>query len=188
MTVFLAMLAYSGYRYWQENRESGVTPAPVAGSYEESVQGASWDDIPQQEAIAVVGTTSGEQSAAAATAPDTAAEVAAQPGTTATDGLAAIPATEEPDRSATTAIPWKPDTGAAQPAAEVAPPPAEPAETETAEPAELTTSEPPPKPAAVANQPARPAQPQPGYGYYPPQPNWQQPYYQPGYPQQYPAR
>jgi hypothetical protein len=212
MTVFLAMLAFSGYQYWQENRDSGVTAPPVAGSYKESVQGAAWDDIPQQEAIAVVGTTPGETSAPAATTPGNAAGVAAQPDTTATDELASTPATAPPG-SAIETTPWTPDTGsaqpaadvmpaqadrtaieAAQPAANVAPPPADQAAIETAEPAEVTTGEPPePKAATVVTQPARPAQPQPGYGapgygYYPPQPNWQQPYYQPAYPQQYPAR
>ncbi|MGD8630004.1 MAG: hypothetical protein PVG72_04660 [Gammaproteobacteria bacterium] len=213
MTVFLALLAYTGYNYWQENRDSGVTAPPVAGSYKESTQGAAWDDIPQQQAIAVVGTTTGEAPAPAATTPDNAAEVAAQPDATATDELASTPARETPG-SAIETTHWKPDTGAAQPAADVvpppadqaaieaaqptadvAPPPAEQAAIETAEPAAaVTTSEPPqPKAAAVVTQPARPARPQPGYGapgygYYPPQPNWQQPYYQPAYPQQYPAR
>jgi hypothetical protein len=195
MTVFLALLAYSGYHYWQENRDSGVTAPPVAGGYQESLQGSdtAWDDIPQQDAIAVVGTTPGEESAPAAATPDTAAEVAAQPDTAAPEEPAATAATQPPASTIET-IPWKPDTGTAQPAVDVVPAPAEQAEIETAEPAELTSSEPPaPQAETVVTQPARPAQPQPGYGapgygYYPPQPNWQQPYYQPAYPQQYPAR
>jgi hypothetical protein len=193
VTVFLAMLAFSGYQYWQENRDSGVTEPPLAGSYKESVQGAAWDDIPQQEAIAVVGKTTGEEPAPAATAPGNAAEVAAQPDKSATDELASTPATQPPG-SAIETTPWKPDTGTAQPAADVVPQPADQAASETAEPAEIKTSEPPqPKAAAAVTQPARPAPPQPGYGapgygYYPPQQNWQQPYYQPAYPQQYPAR
>lgn len=193
MTVFLALLAFSGYRYWQENRDSGVTAPPVAGSYQQSVQGAAWDDIPQQEAIAVVGTAGGEQSAPAATTPGDAAEVAAPQDTTPAAELADTPATETPG-SAIKTIPWEPDTTTAEPAADAAPPQVERAEMETAEPATSTTSEPsPPQAAPVVTQPARPVQPQPGYGapgygYYPQQPNWQQPYYQPAYPQQYPAR
>jgi len=193
MTVFLALLAFSGYHYWQENRDSGVTAPPVAGTYKESVQGAAWDDIPQQEAIAVVGTTGGEEAAPAAATIDNTAEVAAQPDTNAAAGPAGTPATQPPG-PAIEAATWKPDTGTALPAADVAPPQADQAEIITAEPAEVSGGEPPPPQAApVVTQPARPVQPQPGYGapgygYYPPQPNWQQPYYQPAYPQQYPAR
>jgi hypothetical protein len=193
MTVFLALLAFSGYRYWQENREPGVTAPPVAGDFRESVQGAAWDDIPQQDAIAVVGTAAGEQAAPDATTPDNAAEVAVQQDTTAPEEPAGTPATEPPG-SAISTIPWEPDTAAAEPAADVESLPADQEEMQTAEPAVSTTSEPPPpETPAVVTQPARPVQQQPvygapGYGYYPPQPNWQQPYYQPAYPQQYPAR
>jgi hypothetical protein len=193
MSVFLALLSFSGYRYWQENRDSGMTAPPVAGSYKESVQGAAWDDIPQQDAIAVVGTTTGEASVPAAMTPGNAAEAAVQSGTTAADEPASTPATEPPAAAIKTTT-WEPDTGTAEPVVDVAPAPTGQAEIETAEPAELTTSEPPaPQAATAVTQPARPAVPQPGYGapgygYYPPQPNWQQPYYQPAYPQQYPAR
>ena len=189
-TVFLALLAFSGYRYWQDNRDTGVAAPPVAGSYSETVQSADWADIPQQEAIAVVDATTSEQSAPAAPAPDKAADVAAQSDTMVTDGFANTPATETPGHAATE------DTGntAIQETAEAAQPPAAQAEMETLAPAEIIASEPPqPQTPAVVAPPARPVQPQPsygtpGYGYYPQQPNWQQPYYQPGYPQQYPAR
>jgi hypothetical protein len=193
MTAFLALLAFSGYRYWQENRDSGVTAPPVAGSFNERVQGATWDDIPKQEAIAVVGTASGEQAEPVAKTPDTAAGVAVQQDTAETGEPAATAAMETPG-PAIQAIPREPETVTAEPAVDAAPPPADRAETQTAEPAELTTSEPPPpETTTVVTQPARPVQPQPGYGapgygYYPRQPNWQQPYYQPAYPQQYPAR
>jgi len=81
----------------------------------------------------------------------------------------------------------------------VAPAP-EQATVETPQPGEITTTgqslateatdSEPREPQAAAVQPAQP-QPRygtPGYGYYPQQPNWQQPYYRPAYPQQYPAR
>jgi len=183
MTVFLAMLAYSGYHYWQDNREPQVTAPPVTDSFTVGVESASYSDIPQQEAIAVVGTTTeGEQPASATTAPGQANEVPAQPDTSIDNGFAATTATDSPGSAADG------DTGVttAQPAAETAPSPAAQAEMKAAEPAEATAAE-----------PAQPAQPQPqpqprygapGYGYYPQQPNWQQPYYQPAYPQQYPAR
>jgi hypothetical protein len=197
-TVFLALLAFSGYRYWQDNRDSYVAAPPVAGSYSETVQDAAWDDIPQQEAIAVVGTTPGEQPAAAATTPEMTTEDAAQPDTTAVEGLATTAATESPGDTAA----GDSSVFAVQPAGETAPPQAgqtlqempEPAD--IAEPAEIVASEPAAQPgtaAGLAPPPVRPAQPQPrygapGYGYYPQQPNWQQPYYQPAYPPQYPAR
>jgi hypothetical protein len=193
MTVFLALLAFSGYRYWQENRDSGVTAPPVAGSYKESVQGAAWDDIPQQDAIAVVGTATGEPAEPVATTPENAAGVAMQQDTAETGEPAGTAAMETPG-SATKSIPREPDSFTAEPAVDVAPLPADRAETQTAEPAELTSSEPPPAETTTGvTQPARPVQPlpgygAPGYGYYPRQPNWQQPYYQPAYPQQYPAR
>lgn len=85
MTVFLALLAYSGYRYWQDNRDTYFAAPPVADSYRESAQSAGWDDIPQQEAIAVVGEKPGKPSAPAATAPGVEKEVATQGDTTAPD-------------------------------------------------------------------------------------------------------
>jgi hypothetical protein len=209
MTVFLLLLAFSGYRYWQENRESGVVaPPPTAGGYSSSVREADWDDIPQQSAIAVVGTSTGEQGTHAAPEPDDAARATPQTWTPAGSQAATAPST------AATAD----NTGsvAAQAAAETAPPP--PAETEMAtpqpagasadEPTQMATPQPAgtsadeptqtespaqPQAAAVATPPVSPAQRQPrygapGYGYYPQQPAWQQPYYQPGYPQQYPSR
>jgi hypothetical protein len=202
MTVFLAMLAYSGYHYWQDKRDSHVAPPPVADSFSQRVQDAAWDDIPQQEAIAVVGAPSGEQSAPAATAPEEAVPAPLQSDTTAAGGVAGTTAMEAPGPAAAGTS----GVDVVQPAANTAPPPAAQAEMETPEPAEVTASEPqepaaitaaepsqPPQAAAVVAPPARPVQQQPrygapGYGYYPQQPNWQQPYYQPARPPQYPAR
>jgi hypothetical protein len=191
MTVFLALLAYSGYRYWQDNRDTFMPGSPVAESYTESEQGAGWDDIPQQEAIAVVGEKPKTPSAPVATEPGVENAVATQGDTTAGDDLATGTQTQP---AGTTATPWEPDVSTAPPATDPAPVPAAQAEMETPEPADITATEPAqPEPAAVVAPPAQPAQPQPpygapGYGYYPQQPNWQQPYYRPGYPPQYPAR
>jgi hypothetical protein len=189
-TVFLAMLAFGGYRYWQDNRDTFVAAPPDTGNYTETKQSAAWDDVPQQEAISVIDATTSEQSAPATPAPDKAADVAAQSDTMFTDGFANTPATETTGYAATE------DSGntASQETAEAGQPPVAQSQMETPEPAEITAGEPPqPQTPAVAAPPTRPVQPQPGYGapgygYYPQQPNWQQPYYQPGYPQQYPAR
>jgi hypothetical protein len=203
VAVFLVMLAFSGYHYWQENRDSGVAaPPPVAGSYNGSAREADWGDIPQKSAIAVVGATREEQPATAATESARPAEVATQPENPAGYGFADSPVAEPPASAATM------DTGsmAVQPAVDTAPSPPAQAEMEAPQSAKITASQPPqageitasepqqPQATAVAAPPARPAQPQPrygapGYGYYPQQPNWQQqPYYQPAYQQQYPAR
>ncbi|MGD8618075.1 MAG: hypothetical protein PVH54_02695 [Gammaproteobacteria bacterium] len=213
MTVFLAMLAYSGYHYWMDKRDSHVAPPPVADSFSQRVQDAAWDDIPQQEAIAVVGAPSGEQSAPAATAPEEAAAAPLPSDTATAGGFASTTAMEAPGSAAAGTS----GVDVMQPAAIAAPPPAAQAEMETPEPAEATDSDVPesakvtdyeaPEPAAItatepsqppqaetaAAPPARPVQQQPrygapGYGYYPQQRNWQQPYYQPARPPQYPAR
>jgi len=195
MTVFLGLLAYSGYRYWQDNRDTFVAAPPEAGSFSESAQGAGWDDIPQQEAIAVVGEASGKPSAPAAAAPGIENEVAAQGDITAGDNIAPATLTQP---AGATPVPWEPDISTAQPESDSVPVPAVPAaqaEMETPEPADITATEPvqPQAAAVVAPPPAQPTLPQapygaPGYGYYPQQPNWQQPYYRPAYPPQYPAR
>jgi hypothetical protein len=194
-TVFVALLAFSGYRYWQDHRDSQVAAPPVAGSYSETVQDAAWDDIPQQEAIAVVGATPGEQPPPDATTPGMATGDSAQVNTdtvadpAATAAMAPTGSTSDGDS----------EVFAAQPAEETATPSTGRAVPETPEPADTATIEPAAQPesaAEVAPPPVRPAQPQPrygapgspGYGYYPQQPNWQQPYYQPAYPPQYPAR
>jgi hypothetical protein len=194
MTVFLGLLAYSGYRYWQENRDTFVAAPPVAGSYSESEQDAGWDDIPRQEAIAVVGEASGKPAAPPATVPGVENEAAAPGNTTAGDDLAPGTVTQPGGTTATPTY-WKPDVSPAPQETASAPVPAVQAEMETPEPADTTATEPAqPEPAAVVAPPAQPAQPQapygaPGYGYYPQQPNWQQqPYYRPTYPPQYPAR
>lgn len=193
MAVFLAMLAYSGYHYWQDKGVSHVAPPPVADSFSQRVQDAAWDDIPQQEAIAVVGAPPGKQPAPAAPAAEEAAAVPLPSATTAAGGGASTPAIEP----AGSAAAGTSGVDIAQPAANAAPPPAAQAEMETPEPAQVTASEAPESAAITATEPsqppARPVQQQPrygapGYGYYPQQPNWQQPYYQPARPPQYPAR
>jgi hypothetical protein len=190
MTVFLALLAFGGYRYWQDNRDNFVAAPPATGTYSETTQSAAWDDVPQQEAIAVVGTTTGEQSGPTATVPETTPGITAQPDTTAGNGLVTTTSMEPAGSAASEET----GLGVAQPAAGNEPPEAAQAELKTPEPAEATASEPPqPQAPAVVAPPAPAVQPQPrygapGYGYYPQQPNWQQPYYQPGYPQQYPPR
>jgi len=192
-TVFLGLLAFAGYRYWQENRDSFMPSPPVAGGYSETVKDAAWDDIPQQEAIAVVGATPGEQSAPVVTAPGEVTKAPVQPDTTAAEGIATSTATEAHGSPAAE------DNGAdfTQPAAQAemeTPVTEEATASEPSEPVGMTTGEPSqPQAATVVAPPTRPAQPQPrygtpGYGYYPQQPNWQQPYYQPARPPQYPAR
>jgi hypothetical protein len=205
MVVFLAMLAFAGYRYWKENHDSFLAVQPVADEYSETIQDATWEDIPQQEAISVVGTTTGEPPAPADTAPD----AAVQSDTPATGELATPVA--EPHTPAAV------DSGVAvvQPVTDAGPPPAAQAETPASpetvelpvseqpeteeittskppESGETTASEPPPQAATVVAPSPAPSQPQPRYGapgyYYPQQPNWQQPYYRPAYPPQYPAR
>jgi len=257
--VFMAMLAFGGYRYWHESAGNRHVVATPPESNSGSVLESNWDNIQQPAGVTVVGTTP---------PPDKAGEFAkettppvietTQPGeadqgersAAATAKASQEPAMEsevEPQTPATAPVhepvPWQPaqiPAGAPEPAAVVASEPPqepEPATTATTPPAETTTrqqapaatapaAEPAPlepvqataetpeppvvktsepqqtaqpaepvaatPPAAVA-PPARQARPQPygtpGYGYYPrQQPNWQQPYYRPAYPQQYPSR
>jgi len=205
MTVFLAMLAYSGYQYWQDKRESHVPATQVTDSLSEGIQGAAWDDIPRQEAISVVGATPGEQSTPAATTPAEVTKAPLPSDAVPAEGIATTTATEPPG----SAVAGNSGVDLAQPAVRaemVTPEPAEVPAGELSEPAEITASEASepgeatvgepqqPQTATVAAPPARPAQPQPrygapGYGYYPQQRNWQQqPYYQPARPPQYPSR
>jgi len=201
-TVFLILLAFTGYRYWQENRDSGVAAPSAASSYSEPLEEPGWEDIPQQSGIAVVGSATGERPAATAAAPGMAAGIEAQPGTSPGE----VPASGAATQTLTPATTADYAATAPQPAADTAPALAGQAEEEaqetvdtatgeTAQPAvaETAASEPRQPEAAAPVTPAAQPQPQPryggpGYSYYPQQPNWQQPYYQPQYPPQYPAR
>ena len=208
LVALIAIAGWLGYRYWS----GGMEPVEVAEVPEaaviESLKKQNITDVavPRNAAITVVadepvinpgpvtaGNTAG-QAAAVSREPDSPTVVV----TPAPESRAAVvtAAPEFPTAGETAAMPGvQPADSAGQQEAEnpVVEPPAEPtrvAETPAiapAKPSPAMTGEAMPPASRRVTQPSQPRNRNPGYGYYPRQRSWQQPYPNPGY-SQYPPR